>query len=123
MFVDGDCGFCMRTAAQIHRLGVDVQARVLQDQDLAGAGIDEARALREIAVIDAHGAIHYGYLGWAAILATGPWPWRALGVVMGRGPGAAVARAAYRWVSENRTRLPGGTLHVRCRPPMPPERP
>lgn len=123
MFVDGDCGFCMRTAAQIHRLGVDVQARVLQDQDLAAAGIEDQRAAREIAVIDAHGAIHYGHLGWAAILATGPWPWRALGVVMGRGPGAAVARAAYRWVSENRTRLPGGTPACALPAADAPERP
>ena len=30
MFADEDCGFCMRTAAQVPRLGVDVDVRTLQ---------------------------------------------------------------------------------------------
>jgi predicted DCC family thiol-disulfide oxidoreductase YuxK len=109
MFNDGDCGFCMRSAAQVHRLGVDVDARTLQTEDLTAHGVDSERALREMAVLDAAGGVHYGHRGWAAILATGPAPWRAVGVLMRHRPVEPIARAVYRWVSENRSRMPGGT--------------
>lgn len=109
MFNDADCGFCMRTAAHVHRLGVDVEARTLQEADLTELGIDADRAHVEVAAIDADGAIHYGHEAWAAILRTGAWPWRALGALMRSRAGAPVAHAAYHWVAANRSRLPGGT--------------
>lgn len=109
MFNDGDCGFCMRSAAQVHRLGVDVEALTLQADDLASRGIDEERALVEMAAIDASGEIHYGHRAWAAILRTGALPWRALAAAMTHPPFEPMARAVYRWVSENRSRMPGGT--------------
>ena len=86
MFNDADCGFCMRTAAHVHRLGVDVEARTLQEADLTELGIDADRAHVEVAAIDADGAIHYGHEAWAAILRTGAWPWRALGNCRTGGP-------------------------------------
>ena len=109
MFNDADCGFCMRTGAQVHRLGVDVDARTLQAEDLPALGIDEARALVEMPAIDAAGSIHYGHRAWAAILRTGALPWRALAAAMTHRPFEPVARGVYRWVSQNRERLPGGT--------------
>lgn len=109
MFNDADCGFCMRTAALVPRLGVDVEARVLQEVDLGALGIDPERALVEMAALDASGAVHHGHEAWAAILATGPLPWRVVGTLMRSRAGAPAARAAYAWVSANRSRLPGGT--------------
>lgn len=109
MFNDADCGFCMRTGAQVHRLGVDVEPRTLQAEDLGALGIDEERSFVEMAAIDAAGRIHYGHRAWAAILRTGALPWRALAAAMTHPPFEPVARATYRWVSENREKLPGGT--------------
>ncbi len=109
MFNDGECGFCLRAGSEVHRLGVHVDARTLQTEDLASLGIDRARALVEMAAIDAEGNLHYGHRSWAAILATGPLPWRLVGASMTRPPVEPLARAVYRWVSENRAQLPGGT--------------
>ena len=119
MFNDADCGFCMRTGAQVHRLGVDVEPQTLQAQDLAALGIDEERAVVEMPAIDADGAIHYGHRAWAAILRTGALPWRGLAAAMTHPPFEPVARGVYRWVSENRERLPGGT--PACALPTPDE--
>ena len=71
MFADEDCGFCMRTAAQVPRLGVDVDVRTLQAGDLSTLPIDADRALIEMPAIDADGTVHYGHRAWAAILRTG----------------------------------------------------
>lgn len=109
MFADEDCGFCMRTAAQVPRLGVDVDVRTLQAGDLSTLPIDADRALIEMPAIDADGTVHYGHRAWAAILRTGALPWRVLATAMTHGPSERVARTVYRWVSQNRTRLPGGT--------------
>ncbi len=54
-------------------------------------------------------ACDYGHRAFAAILRTGPLPWRAVGRLM-TAPGVdTVARHAYHWVAANRSRLPGGT--------------
>lgn len=109
MLYDADCGFCLRAAGQVHRLGVEVDEGAIQATDLAAFGIDEERAVREMPVVLPDGRIEYGHRAWAAILATGPLPTRALGRVL-IAPGIdRVARATYRWISEHRHRLPGGT--------------
>ena len=109
MLNDGDCGFCMRTAAQVPRLGVHVDAATLQSVDLAQWGIDEERAYVEMPYVHPDGRVDYGHRAWAAILATGPLPWRAVSRVMTSGVGDPVARRVYHWVAANRSRLPGGT--------------
>ena len=109
MLNDGDCGFCMRTAALVPRLGVDVDAVALQSVDLSQWGIDEDRALVEMAYVHPDGSVDYGHRAWAAILATGPLPWRGVARFMTSRVGEPVARRAYRWVADNRSRMPGGT--------------
>lgn len=109
MFNDGDCGFCVRLAAHVDKLGVNVDKHTLQAADLCALGIDPDRSVTEMAVLDANATVHYGHRGWAAILATGPAPWRAVGALMTHWPAEPVARAFYGWVSRNRHRLPGGT--------------
>ena len=109
MLNDGDCGFCMRTAAQVPRLGVHVDAATLQSVDLAQWGIDEERAYVEMPYVHPDGRVDYGHRAFAAILATGPLPWRAVSRVMTSRVGDPVARRVYHWVAANRSRLPGGT--------------
>jgi predicted DCC family thiol-disulfide oxidoreductase YuxK len=109
MLNDADCGFCMRTAGLVPRLGVDVDAATLQSVDLAQWGIDEDRALVEMPYVHPDGRVDYGHRAFAAILATGPLRWRLVSRLMTSRVGDPVARRAYRWVADNRSRLPGGT--------------
>jgi predicted DCC family thiol-disulfide oxidoreductase YuxK len=109
MLNDGDCGFCMRTAALVPRLGVDVDAATLQSVDLSRWGVDEARALVEMPYVHPDGRVDYGHRAFAAILATGPLPWRVVSRLMTSRLVDPVAARAYHWVAANRSRLPGGT--------------
>lgn len=109
MLHDADCGFCTRLAARVPLLGVDVDDVALADADLAALGIDAERAQLEMPFVAADGTVAYGHRAWAGILATGPLPARALGRLL-VAPGLEwCAARGYRWVSENRHRLPGGT--------------
>jgi predicted DCC family thiol-disulfide oxidoreductase YuxK len=109
MLNDGDCGFCMKAAAQVPRLGVHVDSVPLQSVDLSRWGIDEQRALVEMAYVHPDGSVVYGHEAWAAILRTGPLPWRLVGRAMTSRLGAPVARRVYRLVADNRDKMPGGT--------------
>jgi predicted DCC family thiol-disulfide oxidoreductase YuxK len=109
MLNDADCGFCMRTAALVPRLGVDVDASTIQAVDLRALGVDEGRAVVEMPYVHPDGHVDYGHRAFAAILRTGPLPWRVVGRVMTSRAVDPVARRAYHWVAANRSRLPGGT--------------
>ncbi len=109
MLNDGDCGFCMRTAALVPRLGVDIESATIQTVDLDALGVDPERALVEMPYVHPDGRVDYGHRAFAAILATGPLPWRVVGRLMASRPIDPLARRAYSWVAANRSRLPGGT--------------
>lgn len=109
MLNDADCGFCMRTARLIPLLGVDVDRSTVQDADLDALGVDAARAVVEMPYVHPDGRVDYGHRAFAAILRTGPLPWRLAGRAL-TAPGVdRVAASTYRWVAANRHRLPGGT--------------
>jgi len=109
MLNDGDCGFCMRTARLVPRLGVDIDSSTLQAVDLAALGVDEARAQVEMPYVHPDGRVDYGHRAFAAILETGPLPWRLVGRAMRSRPVDPLARRGYHWVAANRSRMPGGT--------------
>ncbi len=109
MLNDADCGFCMRTAALVPRLGVDIDADTIQSVDLVALGVDAERAVVEMPYVHPDGRVDYGHLAFAAILKTGPLPWRMVGRLLSSRLGSPVARRAYFWISHNRHRLPGGT--------------
>jgi predicted DCC family thiol-disulfide oxidoreductase YuxK len=109
MLYDADCGFCTRTASRVRRLGVDVDIAAIQETDLAAVGVDTERALREMPFVGADGSVSYGHQAWAGVLMTGSLPLRAVGQALGSRAVAPLAGRVYRWVSENRQRLPGGT--------------
>lgn len=109
MLNDADCGFCVRTAALVPRLGVDVDRASVQSVDLAALGVDEGRALVEMPYVHPDGRVDYGHRAFASILRTGPLPWRLVGRLMTTPLVDPVARRAYHWVAAHRSRLPGGT--------------
>ena len=109
MLNDGNCGFCMRTATLVPRLGVDIDISTVQSVDLAALDIDEERALVEMPYVHPDGRVDYGHRAFASILRTGPLPWRLVGRLMTTRLVDPVARRAYHWVAANRSRLPGGT--------------
>lgn len=109
MLNDADCGFCMRTARLVPRLGVDVDQATIQGADLASLGVDARRAVTEMPYVHPDGRVDYGHRAWAAILRTGPLPWRVVGRLMTTRVLDPVAARVYLWVAHHRHRLPGGT--------------
>ena len=109
MLNDEDCGFCMRFAPLVPRLGVDIDRSTVQSVDLEALGIDAERAMLEMPYVQPDGRVEYGHRAIASILATGPLPWRLVGRLMTTRPVEPLARRAYHWVAANRSRLPGGT--------------
>ncbi len=109
LLTDADCGFCQRAIAVVPRLGVDVDIEALQNSDLVALGVDVERAYVEMAGVGCDGEVHYGHRAYVLALATGPWFWRLVGRFMASRVGSPIAAAAYRWVSTNRHRLPGGS--------------
>ena len=92
MLNDADCGFCMRTAELVPRLGVDIDRTTVQAVDLAALGVDAERAVVEMPYVHPDGRVDYGHRAFAAILRTGPLPWRVVGRLM-TAPGSTPWRA------------------------------
>lgn len=109
MLNDADCGFCMRTARLVLRLGVDIDSSTVQEADLPALGVDAPRAAVEMPYVHPDGRVDYGHRAVASILRTGPLPWRLVGRLVTTRPVDPVARRTYAWVAANRHRLPGGT--------------
>ncbi len=108
LLFDADCGFCTRSAEIARRLpGLAVAS--IQSSDLAALGVDPLRALTEMPLVRADGAVVYGHTAWAEALRCGgrPLPW--LGSMLGSRLLQRPAAAVYGWVARNRHRLPGGT--------------
>lgn len=109
LLFDADCGFCSATATRVPLLRLRCAIKPMQSIDLAAHGVDPRRALREMPVIDAAGVVHWGHLGWAAALATGPLPYRVAGAILRHRPVEPLARLVYRWIATHRHLMPGGT--------------
>ena len=84
-------------------------AATIQTVDLDALGVDQDRAVVEMPYVHPDGHVDYGHRAFAAILGTGPLPWRVVGRLMTTRPVDPVARRVYHWVAANRSRLPGGT--------------
>jgi predicted DCC family thiol-disulfide oxidoreductase YuxK len=109
LLYDADCGFCMRTARLVPRLGMRVRMDSIQAADLVALRVDPVRALREMPFVHDDGSVSYGHRAWAAVLANGPLPHRIVGRLMVAPVLDRLSAGVYRWVSEHRGRLPGGT--------------
>ncbi len=110
---DGDCGFCTRTArfaADRLRASTDgYTVAAYQDSDLEALGLTARECEESVRWVAGDGSRYAAQDAVArALLASRPWA-RPLGALL-LVPGVnAVAGLAYRWVSRNRHRLPGGT--------------
>lgn len=107
---DGDCSFCTACARFIERR-VPTPARVVpwQFADLAGLGLTREQCELAVQWVDGAAAPLAGPEAIARLLRTSRAHWRAAGWLLDLAPVRALAWPAYRWVSRNRHRLPGGT--------------
>lgn len=118
LIYDGDCGICTKMArlvtSRLRRRESDFAVAAWQDLDGDGSGLaaygltweDCDRAAQWVA---ADGTVSAGENAVARALLASRLPLRPLGAVM-LVPGInALAGVVYRWVANNRSRLPGGT--------------
>lgn len=107
---DGDCAFCS-TCARIADRWVAGSAVVepWQRADLESLGVTAAQCDESVRWIGADGKKSSGPEAIADLMRTGRLWARPLGWVLGRPLALRVAWPAYRWVSEHRGRMPGGT--------------
>ena len=107
---DGDCAFCTTCAGFIER-HVHTRAHVVawQFADLDRLGVAQADAEAAVQWIDGEHPVAAGPVAISRLLRDGGGVWRPLGYLLGLRPVLWVAWPAYRWISRNRHRLPGGT--------------
>ena len=106
---DGDCAFCSSCARFIERwLHPPLTIEPWQFADLAQWGVTPQAAEDAVQWIDEQGVLA-GPVAIAKLLRASRWYWRPLGVALATPPALWLAWPAYRWVSQNRHRLPGGT--------------
>jgi predicted DCC family thiol-disulfide oxidoreductase YuxK len=116
LLFDGDCGLCSSLArfatARLRPAGHGAESYAVlpyQDYDLASVGLAEAQCTEALQWVDERGHSRSAQDAVARLLLASRWWARPAGALL-LAPGVhAVAGAAYRWVSRNRHRLPGGT--------------
>jgi len=109
LIFDGDCGFCTTSAGWAKRIvpGADVVAWQLTDLDRFGITPEAADA--EIQYVDVDGRVSGGAAAIARLLVSRGALWGVLGRFALLPGIRTVAAWVYRWVADNRYRLPGGT--------------
>jgi predicted DCC family thiol-disulfide oxidoreductase YuxK len=115
---DGDCGFCTRSADWLTgTFPGSIEVVPYQHAYLNGLGVTEADCASAVQWVPRDGQRQHGAAAIAAALRAGGagrpdwvgWSARATGAITAVPPLAWLAALAYRWVSANRHRLPGGT--------------
>jgi predicted DCC family thiol-disulfide oxidoreductase YuxK len=106
---DGDCGFCTQCVRWVERMPTDAKMVPWQFADLDNLGTSAARAEYEVLWVHRDGRIEGGADAVAALLEDcGGWRRIAGRLIRLRGINW-LAHRIYRWVADNRHRLPGGT--------------
>ncbi len=109
LIYDGDCGFCTRSVRLVERLPVEVRIVAWQDADLTALGTTEVRAQHEVLWVGVDGRVSGGAEAVAALLKHARFPWPLPGWIMSAPLVSTVADRVYRWVADNRYRMPGAT--------------
>jgi predicted DCC family thiol-disulfide oxidoreductase YuxK len=116
---DGDCGFCSSSARFARRV-VDRRRRYASEPyqrlDLAALGLTVQQCTTSSWFVSPDGTLTGGAASIAAALRSGGLGWRPLGLLLGVPGVRSIATRVYRWVSNNRFRLPGGTPQCRVPP-------
>ena len=110
LLYDGDCAFCT-TCARLaeRRLEPDAEIVPWQFADLAGLGVSAEQASDAVQWVEADGSVRSGHEAVAAMLGScGPIARLAGRLLLLPGISPLAARA-YRLITANRHRLPGGT--------------
>jgi predicted DCC family thiol-disulfide oxidoreductase YuxK len=109
LLFDGDCAFCTSCARLIEGIGPEAEIVAWQLTDLAELGVTEEQASDAVQWVGADGRVRSGHEAIAAVLSSAGRAWRVAGRTLLL-PGISwIAGKAYRLVSDNRSRLPGGT--------------
>jgi predicted DCC family thiol-disulfide oxidoreductase YuxK len=115
---DGDCAFCSSCARFIERhIHTDAEVVAWQFADLDRLGVTAADCLEAVQFIEPGRTPTAGPDAIADLLkrATNPL-WRSAGRLLAKRTVRALARPVYRWVAQNRHRLPGGTAACKVSP-------
>ena len=110
LIFDGDCGFCTASVNVIRRFirpRCDIEP--WQRTDITAFGLTEADCTEAVQFVDADEGVTSGSRAVMAMLRTAPQPWPLVGAIGDRPGVAVVADRAYRWIAQNRYRLPGST--------------
>jgi predicted DCC family thiol-disulfide oxidoreductase YuxK len=107
---DGDCAFCSSCARFLEK-HIPTRARVdaWQFADLDALGVSQEACEAAVQWIPGDGPALAGPEAISALLRDAGSYWRPLGWLLGLRPALWVAWPAYRLISRNRHRLPGGT--------------
>ena len=117
LLYDGDCAFCTTCVRLLERIGPDAEIVAWQFADLPELGVTEEQAADAVQWVEPDGTVRSGHEAAAAVLRTAGRIWRAVGRAILL-PGVSwVAARAYRWIADNRYRLPGGTPACAVKPP------
>lgn len=109
LIFDGDCAFCTSSARALGRIGPKAGIVAWQQADLEALGITEEQAIEAVRWVGADGTVLAGHEAIAAVLASAGPVWRLVGRTLTLPGVSAIAALVYRWVADNRHRLPGGT--------------
>ena len=110
---DGDCAICTRLSAfvarRIRRAEGDFEIVAFQFADLPALGLTEAQCEAALQWVNADGVAQAGPNAVAGLLRAGRLPWRLPGRLLSLPGVDRITWPVYRWVADNRHRLPGGT--------------
>ncbi|WP_151771038.1 thiol-disulfide oxidoreductase DCC family protein [Streptomyces abyssomicinicus] len=107
---DGDCGFCSVSVGFAERLlRPRCTATPWQFAPLEALGVTQDRAEHEALWVTPTGAVYGGSQAVAKLLLSARGGWPVLGALLTLPPVRWAAHVVYRWVADNRSRLPGST--------------
>jgi predicted DCC family thiol-disulfide oxidoreductase YuxK len=109
LIFDGECGFCTTSAGWMQRIAPGLVTVPWQRADLDALGVTQEAAAAEVQYVDDSGRVSGGAAAIARLLVDRGGVLGPLGRLMLL-PGVRVVAAwVYKVVSDNRSRLPGGT--------------
>jgi predicted DCC family thiol-disulfide oxidoreductase YuxK len=106
---DGDCAFCTSSVQWLTRRHVRVDDVVAwQHADLAALGLTQEQCEDAVQLVEARRTTS-GHVAFGRLLLRSQWWWKPVGALLLVPPTSWLARAVYRWIADNRDKMPGGT--------------
>jgi predicted DCC family thiol-disulfide oxidoreductase YuxK len=106
---DGDCAFCTSSVRWVSRLHLGADEVIpYQFADLASMGLTEAQCEASMQLVEPT-RTSAGHAALGRLLLRSQWYWRPFGLLLLIPPISWLARGVYRWIANNRDKMPGGT--------------